>query len=130
VVSQLLTGITVGERRQRVIRQVQHRLDLTEIDQLVQSYREGAGVKELATMFGISRQTVSDHLDRAAVERRRRGLTEKEILKAAVLYGEGWSLKRLGDRFGIDAETVRQALLKGGVQMRPRNGWAKSRQQI
>ena len=87
------------------------------------AYQAGAGVLELAALFGIGRDTVSQHLTRQGVGRRRRGLDESQVSEAARLYVEGWSLKRLEAKFGVDAETVRQALKRHGVAMRPRNGW-------
>jgi len=86
------------------------RLTDAQIDRLVEGYLAGKTVYELDVMFGISRQTVSEHLHRPAVPMRMRGLDESlrpEILR---LRGEGWPLKRLGERFGVDASTVRNFL--------------------
>lgn len=118
----VLAGQVRAPERQ-VVRQAQRRLDTGEADQLRQAYQAGAGVVELAGMFDISRQTVSDHLDRAGVERRPQGLAKADITEAAELYAAGWSLKRLERRFGVSAETVRQALLAADTTLRARPGW-------
>ena len=50
--------------RFRTQRQVQHRLNIDEVDDLVRQYRAGAKVGALASHFGVHRDTVSEILDR------------------------------------------------------------------
>lgn len=94
----------------------------TEVEALVDAYRAGATVYELAEVFGISRQTVSGHLHRCGVQMRRQGLTVRQVDEAATLYGQGLSLARIGARFGVDAGTVRARLLEREVRMRDTHG--------
>jgi hypothetical protein len=85
-----------------------------EILDLVQGYRAGLTVYELASQFGIHRETVSSVLEREGVQRRRRPLSTSQIEKASVLYESGWSLARVGAELGCDASTVWRALAKLG----------------
>lgn len=114
-------GATRRPRDSRA-RQVQHRLDAVEVDQLLASYRADIGVMALAGLFGVSGDTVRAHLDRAGVARRPQGLELLPVSEVVRLYGEGWPLARLGERYGVDAGTVRTALLKAGTKTRPRPG--------
>ncbi len=85
---------------------------------LVASYEAGSGVKDLAKEFWIHRDTVHEHLKRAGVPIRRRGLSEDQVHRCVTLYAEGWSTARLGDRFGVTDGTVLTELRKCGVQLR------------
>jgi site-specific DNA recombinase len=85
----------------------------------------GATVYELAARFKIHRTTVSEHLHRAGIEMRRRGLIQDQIAVAMQFYGSGWSLARIADRYGVDVHTVWSALLKQGVVMRDTHGRAR-----
>ena len=89
---------------------------------LVAMYQVGATIGELAARFGVHRTTVTAHLVRAGMDRRRRGLGPQQVEEAARLYGEGWSLARLGERFGVSDGTVLNAFRKAGVETRPRPG--------
>jgi transposase-like protein len=103
--------------------QHQKRLTAAERIQLVQAYKAGATILELAESYGIARTTVMTHLNRMAVPRRVIGADLINVQQAAELYEAGASLKDLGQRYGCHPETVRNALLRAGVTMRPRPGW-------
>jgi hypothetical protein len=85
---------------------------------LINEYEKQSSVKELAQRFGIHRLTVTALLRRHGVERRRSGLTSKDIPTAAAFYEQGWSCARLGERFDVDSTTVWRALRSAGVAMR------------
>jgi hypothetical protein len=89
---------------------------------LVDGYRAGATVKELAVEFGIHRTTVTQHLRSNGVALRRRGLDDQQVEQAVHLYRQGWSLARVGARLHVDAHTVRVALRARGVPMRDTHG--------
>ena len=72
----------------------------------------------LAELFCISRQTVSAILNRHGVLRRRRTLSDDQILTASQLYKDGLSLALIDKRFEMDAGTIHDALRKVGVTMR------------
>ena len=85
---------------------------------LLDDYRAGASVNDLAAQFGIHRATVAQHLHRNGVPIRRRGLDDRQIDHAVHLYQQGLSLVRVGARLDVHAETIRQALRARGVPMR------------
>ncbi|WP_433193984.1 hypothetical protein ACQP1G_35155 [Nocardia sp. CA-107356] len=82
----------------------------------------GLTVYELATKYGISRDTVGKHLHRMGVEMRRAGLSEEQIDEAVRLYDEGWSAQRIGDKLDVYPQTVRRRLLGRGERMRDTHG--------
>jgi len=98
------------------------RLSSTEVTQLVELFRGGKSMRELAHKFGIHRVTVSRLLERESVDRRNRGLAASEIDQAVELYAEGKSLARIGEHFGVDHGTVWRQLRKRGVKMRDTHG--------
>ena len=108
-----------------IIKQVQRRLPVDSILELVRAYEVGATVPDLVERYGIHRTTVLAHLERQGVPRRpnRFKLTEGQLAEASQLYAKGWSLIPLGKRFGVDDGTMRKALLREGVMLRPRRGW-------
>lgn len=85
---------------------------------LAADYQAGMRVKELAVKYGISRETVSKHLRRQSIERRKIGLDEQQIKEAVRLYKQGDSLATIGKRLGVTAHTVRSRLVEAGVEMR------------
>src|SRR5665213_2690327 len=97
-------------RRQKIPR----KLSGEEISQLAQGYRVGLTVYELATQFGIHRETVAGILEREGVPRRRRPLSPSQIERASILYGSGWSLAQVGAELGCDPSTVWRTLAKIG----------------
>jgi DNA-directed RNA polymerase specialized sigma24 family protein len=103
-------------RRQKIPR----RLSSEQISELIQEYREGLTVYELAARFGIHRETASGVLEREGVPRRRKPLSSSQTKMASVLYGEGWSLARMGAELGCDPSTVWRTLVKIGGEA-PRN---------
>jgi DNA-directed RNA polymerase specialized sigma24 family protein len=72
--------------KNRSPRVVQRRLRPQEVAELVAAYETGATTRELADRFGIHRNTVSTHLERADVPTRtRRGLSPGDVDEAARL---------------------------------------------
>jgi transposase len=90
--------------------------------ELVDGYRSGKTMKELASDFGIHRNTVSAHLTEHGVPVRRGGLDQAQAAEAVRLYDEGWSSGRLGERFGVSADTVLTVLRRAGASIRPQRG--------
>ena len=87
-------------------RQQQRRLPSDEAAELVEAYRAGATVYELAERFGVDRRTASVLLERTGVARRYRLLSRAQLEEAAQLHDEGWSFERLGQRYGVSGSTV------------------------
>jgi DNA-directed RNA polymerase specialized sigma24 family protein len=99
-------------------RQVQRRLTPEEVEQLVTEYQSGDNMLPLAQRWRLHRTTVAEHLRRAGISVRQRGIPAERLRDAVQLYHEGWSCQRLASHFGCNAETVRQALKQAGVQLR------------
>lgn len=90
-----------------------------EVAELVEAYRRGAGVRELARRYGVHRHTVDRHLERAGVVKRPMvKMTPEVVARARKLYEQGWSTQRLGPELGVSASTVYKALKRDGVKMR------------
>jgi len=77
-----------------------------QIAALIDAYKSGGTLKELAARFGVHRVTVPAPLQRAGVALRRGGLDGLQIREAALLYEAGWSSGRLAKHFGVSADTV------------------------
>jgi Helix-turn-helix domain len=84
-------------------RQHQRRLNPAEAVALVQDYRNGATINDLAERYGIHRTTASGWIRRLAIPPHGRGLDPENLPEATSLYQAGWSLAKLGDHFGCDA---------------------------
>jgi len=89
---------------------------------LADAYRAGATINQLAARSGAHRTTVAAHLDRQAVPRRNRGLTDEQIRDAVHLYRSGHSLTRIANRHHVDPHTIRTTLLRHGIAMRDTHG--------
>jgi DNA-binding CsgD family transcriptional regulator len=81
-----------------------------QVSALVSLYQAGATVNELGRHFGISRKTVSAHLQRAGVPRRYRLLDADAVAEASRLYQAGLSLARIAGHFKVSVGTVQTAL--------------------
>jgi DNA-directed RNA polymerase specialized sigma24 family protein len=93
-----------------------------EVDELVEDYRAGATVYDLAARFGISRATIGQHLRRRGVDTKPPGLHPDDVSAAVGLYGDGWSLARIAEKFDTSVKTVWVRLQEAGVQMRDTQG--------
>lgn len=113
------------EEEGRLSNPPQRRLSPTDLDNLLDAYRAGATINQLAVEFGIHRTTVAGHLDRHGVPRHSE-LTawDDDILgRAAELYATGSSLANVAHQFGIDAQTVANRFRRAGIPVRSRSGW-------
>jgi hypothetical protein len=123
-----LSSILAGQGRDRpsgrTIRSPrrQSRLDLDQTHQLVEAYRDGVPINDLASRFRIHRTTVLKTVEREGVPRRW-GVIERNLDEARRLYESGLSLKKVGEHFTVSLDSVRDAFLRQGIPIRPRNGW-------
>ena len=85
-------------------------------------YQAGERVTDIAQALSINKVTVIDHLNRAGVERRPRGMSEMQTNEAVQLYASGLSLARIGERLGFSARTVQSRLRERGVHFRDTHG--------
>ncbi|MBF6271630.1 hypothetical protein [Nocardia farcinica] len=97
------------------------KLQPDEVAALVERYRRGASMIELAEEYGAHRNTVEAHLRRAGVAKRPMvKMTEPLVERATKLYVEElWTTAQIGKELGVDASTVAKALKRAGVRMRP-----------
>ena len=102
----------------RTISQEQTRLTETQIDEVIERYRTGAPLRDLAIEYGCNRNTLSARLKKRGLEPRWRQVTEQDIDEAVRLYESGMSLVRVGERIGISGSAVRNYLLARGVPAR------------
>jgi IS30 family transposase len=100
---------------------VQRRLTDTEIDALVDAYRDGATIEEVGERFGMHRSTVIDHLQRRGVPRRTpRKLTDLAVSDAARRYVSGETLAEIAERLGVAPSTLTRELRDAGIPIRRR----------
>ncbi len=111
-----------SEAISRTKKQIQRRLSADHVDDLVAAFQGGAKVTELATAFGIHRDTVSQILNRAGIQRSAIKLNGPTVDRAIELYRAGNSLAKVAPLVGASPETVRKALLQACVDLRPRSG--------
>ncbi|BDT94114.1 hypothetical protein IFM12275_40900 [Nocardia sputorum] len=97
------------------------KLQPDEVAALVERYRHGASMMELAEEYGLHRNTVEAHLRRSGVAKRPMvKMTPRLVERATRLYVEElWTTARIGKEFGVDASTVAKALKRAGVKLRP-----------
>jgi transcriptional regulator with XRE-family HTH domain len=82
-------------------------------------YLAGETGGELAAFYGMTRQGIYNHLDRAGVERRRfRKRDRAEEIVAAYTSPERPSCNELARRFGISPLTVSRILRDHGIPTR------------
>jgi hypothetical protein len=107
----------------RTTKQVQNRLSLAELDELLAQYQAGMTVKDLAHHYRLHRCTVSHILTRHNVTRRPKGIPPELLEDAIAAYQAGSSLATIGAKVAVNAMTVSVALRKAGIPIRPRPGW-------
>ncbi|QXB43467.1 helix-turn-helix domain-containing protein [Jonesia denitrificans] len=92
--------------------------------EVVELYKAGVSVKEIAERFHIHRATVSEICKRRCVPPRNesRGLTREQVQGAALRYVQGASLATVAKEFGSTPTTIRTALMAVGIEMRPARG--------
>lgn len=90
--------------------------------EIVDRYQAGERVIDIARALSINKVTVIDHLNRADVKRRPRGMSDVQINEAVRLYASGVSLARIGERLGFSARTIQSRLRERGVRFRDTHG--------
>jgi DNA-binding CsgD family transcriptional regulator len=88
----------------------QHRLSQTELDELLATYARGAGTIELARQFGVHRDAVRRHLNRARVLRPRQALNPAQVQRAVELRAAGMLFWEIGAVLGVSMETARKTV--------------------
>ncbi len=106
----LLEKIMASPRKERSVPPIPRRftqLSTKQSEAMAADYQAGVLVKDLATKYQISRETVSKHLRRHGIAPRPVGLNEQQIKEAIRRYEQGDSLATIGKRMGVTAHTVR-----------------------
>lgn len=92
-------------------RQVQRRLDVAEVAELVARYKDRESLRSLARRFQTRIETVRDHLVRAQVEIRvYRRFSDEVLAEVLALQADGWSVAKLAERYEVTGQTVREWL--------------------
>ena len=94
---------------------------------LVAEYDAGTPVKVLVERYGIPRQTVCRHVQRAGVVRRPKPFNDDDVASMVAMYEAGLGLERIGARVSASPMRVRRALVGAGVEIRPQQGGHQSR---
>lgn len=92
-------------------------LDVTAVEHLVQNYKDGATVAELATQYGVHRATVRAKLRDNNVVPRERAPRHGHAEQLVQLYDEGYSLAAIGKRYGLTPSKVRTQLIRLGTNL-------------
>ncbi|WP_167309723.1 helix-turn-helix domain-containing protein [Terrimesophilobacter mesophilus] len=105
-----------------LIRQRQRRLTTAEAERMIERYKDGVMVHELAAEFGCHRTTITERLKSAGVKIRLRAATTKQVNDMIRLYESGLSMEKVADEVGISARTVFNYLKQRGVATRDAHG--------
>jgi hypothetical protein len=113
------------EEEGRLSNPTQRRLSPTDIDDLIDEYREGATVSQLAARYRVHRTTITAHLDRHHIPRhsKRTAWGDDELRTAAEQYATGRSLSDVAVEYGLDPQTIANRFRRAGIPIRPRRGW-------
>ncbi|MDQ2973442.1 MAG: helix-turn-helix domain-containing protein [bacterium] len=117
--SSLLNAPSVQQRLPLEPKQHQNHLDKSQQLKVVESYRSGNSVYEIARQFLITRTTASAILKRHDIKLRYKVLSLEDIQNAKRLYESGASLQVVADFVKVDPSTIRKVLLGAGLQTRP-----------
>jgi DNA-binding LacI/PurR family transcriptional regulator len=77
---------------------------------------------EIAERLSVHRITVSNYLERTAVNKRPKGLIREQAHEAVAAHDAGDSFATIGRRLGVSPMTISLALRRRGVMIRPRPG--------
>ncbi|MDD3035349.1 MAG: hypothetical protein PHO93_00325 [Candidatus Saccharimonadaceae bacterium] len=111
----------VQERTVKRLTQQQKILSAEEISKVIEAYKSGLTIYQLAERFDCHRTTISRHLLAQGVEMRNRPMTEAQIDEAVKLYKSGLSCVKVGKIVGVDGKTVLNRLRDRGVRVRGAN---------
>lgn len=89
-----------------------------QVDQLVDGWKQGKKVGELAKEYGLHRAAVGRHLASRGIKTQPPALSKAQVQEVVELYEAGWSSQRIATRFGVSDATVRSRLAEVGVTMR------------
>jgi DNA-binding transcriptional regulator LsrR (DeoR family) len=90
--------------------------------EVADAYHAGATLRDLASRYHCSKETVQRALLALGVEPRPRG--QRLLLAAhddaiAAAYTAGDTTQQLADRYGVSSRTIRDSLVRSGTPTRP-----------
>lgn len=91
------------------------RLTTSQNEEIVKLYKGGMRVADIARQIGTSEWTIHHRLNRMAVERRSRGMSEEAISRAVELRSAGMSFTKIGPVVGVSPNTVAKELRARGA---------------
>ncbi|PPH14215.1 hypothetical protein C5C36_06480 [Rathayibacter sp. AY1G1] len=94
----------------QALRQRQVRLCEEQKAKLAAEYEAGGNIRQLASLWGVSREAVRSALKQQHIPVRQVVLTEKQLQDVASLKTRGWSLNQLGALYGVDPKTMKARL--------------------
>lgn len=115
------TSISKRPSSERVISKLvqrQKRLSTDEVSEIVNSYKSGLNIYQLAKQYNCHRTTISYHLKEHGVKMRNRPLSEAQVNEAVKLYESGLSCLKIGKIIGADDTTILRRLRERGVGVR------------
>lgn len=108
-----------GQTRPRTNYRLMTQATAQDIDTMVELYRSGLTVRQIADETGFHRSTVGKHLEARGIDTRQLLLRPEQIQEAGELYEAGSRLEDLARLYGVSDTMIRTHLLRAGVKMRP-----------
>ncbi|QTI71440.1 hypothetical protein [Gordonia polyisoprenivorans] len=113
-----MKGLPVEASTRQGSRQLR-KLTPHEVESLISEYQDGATARDLATMYGIHRMTVTRHIQRSGHQTRPVRSFEGDQLQELIAdYRAGHSTNALGRKYGVAGSTVARTLRQHGVGLR------------
>jgi DNA-directed RNA polymerase specialized sigma24 family protein len=91
-----------------------------EIDDLVEAYKAGTSIKDLADQFEIDRSTVLKKVQGMGIRRRHPALDPEQCEDVCRLYDGGLNSTEIGQMLDVSADTVLRALRRARIRIRNR----------
>ena len=101
-------------------KRVAHRLEPSQIEEIVAGYAAGICVTQLAQQFQVDQSTIQKYVRQAGLPRRLLLLDSVGVQQVVNLYVAGTSAESIGKRLNVSSTSVRRALTKAGVPLRRR----------
>ena len=102
-------------------RRFRQTMDSAEIDDLVEAYKAGTSIKDLADEIGINRSTILKKLQGMGIPRRYPALDQGQCQEVCHLYERGLNSTEISQMFDVSPDTVLRAIRRGGVEVRRRD---------
>jgi DNA invertase Pin-like site-specific DNA recombinase len=98
----------------------------TELDDLVEAYKAGTSIRDLADEFEIDRSTILKYFQGMDIPRRYPALDPEQCEEVCRLYEGGLNSTEIGEMFEVSADTVLRTLRRNGLTPRVRSSEPES----